>query len=289
LSLTPVANREVIFAGSKTFSVASLFFNSKQRQGAWALYRWCRFVDDEIDNCASLDLLPQKLKEVQVKTREAFASEADPGTQTSAYSALAGAAQEFNLSQAQALDLVRGLEWDTHKNRVQNQSELVEYCYCVAGAVGLLMSSVMGVKNPKATAPAKALGEAMQMTNIARDIQEDLNRGRIYIPLTWMQEAGVTPDQFAQNIHAQIPLVQRLLDLADLSYERGFAGLCFLPFRAALAVASAGLIYQRIGHQIQKNPEYYLVNRSVVPLSQKLFLMSKALYLVLLSRRSYAP
>ena len=282
------ANREVIFAGSKTFSLASLFFSPKQRQGAWALYRWCRFVDDEIDNCQTLSLLPKKLSEVQFKTRWAFESTSNLNIQDGPYIALSEAAKDFHLNPAHALDLVRGLEWDTHKNRIQDQAELIEYCYCVAGAVGLLMSSVMGVTNPKAAAPAKALGEAMQMTNIARDVQEDLMRERIYIPLTWMSESAITPEEFATQATAQIPMVLRLLNLADSAYQRGFAGLCFLPFRAALAVASAGLIYQKIGHQIRANPEYYLKHRSVVPLSYKFLLVLKALYMVTLSRRKNA-
>ena len=283
-SLAP-SEREIIFKGSKTFSAASLLFKEPQREGAWSLYSWCRFVDDEIDQCEEKKEVLQKLYEVKEKTHLAFAGAAH----WAPYFALQKTAIKFQLQETQALDLVRGLEWDATQTRIQNWEELKDYCYCVAGTVGLMMSAIMGVKNDEAHEPALKLGEAMQLTNIARDIHEDLNLGRIYIPQTWLQEFGVTESDFKAEPRSRIPLMLKLLETAEGSYKAGLSGLRYLPFRAAWAVGSAGLIYREIGRQIKRSPTTYLTKRSVVPLPKKLFLILSALILTLKSRGSHAP
>ena len=283
-----LTEKDVIFAGSKTFSLASLFFSKKQKLGAWSLYRWCRFVDDEIDNCPDSSLLSDRLSQVRKQTQAAFAGKSVQG---SAYTALSHVAFEFGINSEYAEDLIRGLEWDTQETRIRNEEELKDYCYCVAGTVGMMMTRVMGVQEPRAPQAARSLGQAMQMTNIARDVQEDLERNRIYIPLTWLNETELSETQFMNDPTSRIPVVLRLLNCAEESYQEGLAGLCYLPFRAALAVASAALIYRQIGRRIQRSPEIFLTKRCFVPFWQKIFLVLAAHILVvrLQLRRSHAP
>jgi phytoene synthase len=126
------------------------------------------------------------------------------------------------------------------------------------------MSHVMGVNHSGALSQAEAMGSAMQMTNIARDIREDWMRGRVYLPRTWFEEmkvdASILKDP-AQS-HVSFALVRRLLAVADRRYQWGREGTLFLAPRAAVSIAVASYVYQGIGRKILRiGPE--AINRRV--------------------------
>jgi 15-cis-phytoene synthase len=147
------------------------------------------------------------------------------------------------------LELIEGMAMDVRGTRYTTLKELLLYCYRVAGTVGLMMSPVMGLRDQKALRHAADLGIAMQLTNIARDITEDAAMGRIYLPLTCLQEAGIHPEAIAAPEHREklAVLTLRLLREAERYYRSGDAGLWYLSFRSACAVAAARHVYVKIG------------------------------------------
>lgn len=276
----PNSGRSEIFKGSKSFSLASLFFNRRQKHGAWALYRWCRHVDDEIDLAAPQEILT-RLQTVRTETAAAFA-QSHPIS--GVYQSLHWAVQNFSIQESHAQELIAGLEWDSRGARIENEDELLQYCYYVAGTVGLMMCKIMGVKNPVAFPHAEALGKAMQLTNIARDLNEDLQRHRVYIPIIWLAQKNISLDEFKSNPEIRAIFALKLIKLAEKYYAIGFAGVRYLPFRAALAVSSAAYIYRSIGMQILKDPVYYQTHRAVVPLYKKLFWIARGFLFTIKSR-----
>ena len=118
--------------------------------------------------------------------------------------AFADVVARFAIPEAIPEALIEGLEWDAEGRRYETLSDLYGYCARVAGTVGVMMTLVMGQRSPDIVARACDLGCAMQLTNIARDIGEDARAGRLYLPLSWMREAGLDPDEWLaeSEIHA---------------------------------------------------------------------------------------
>jgi len=275
--------RAAIFQGSKSFSLSSLLFRAGERQGAWSLYNWCRYVDDQIDLAQSAEEANQKVHQVVRQTTLAFQ---DWTEAEGPYRSLGWAAENYHFDETHALELIQGLRLDSIGPNLGTEADLLHYCYCVAGTVGLMMCSVMGVTDPASRQHAIALGQAMQLTNIARDLQEDWDRGRCYIPNSWLLEAGLSRQDFGEFPYLRLPLQKKLLTLAETHYRFGLMGLPYLPWRARLAVASAGLIYRAIGRKIQTEPLRYLRSRAYVPLFEKIYWFCKALSLAWLAGKT---
>lgn len=254
-----------IAKGSKSFSFASLIFSERQREASWQLYAWCRRSDDAIDDSPTHEQAFRALEDLKLRTRSAFRG--DLATEHP-WVGLREIAKRYSLPETAAMDMLRGFEMDlgilessgvpveaaTTKIKVQMNTwdDLLDYCYCVAGTVGLLMCPIMGVKNPDAGRSAVAMGSAMQLTNIARDIKEDFERGRIYLPLEELRARGLHQDELLdpKNRMAVFAIVRQMLERAEDMYTLGEQGLRYLPFRAAWAVQVAASIYRDIGRKV---------------------------------------
>jgi phytoene synthase len=174
-----------------------------------------------------------------------------------------------------AFELLAGMRMDVEGTRYASLEELKVYCYRVAGVVGLMMARVMGARDPRALLHARDLGEAMQLTNIARDVAEDERLGRVYLPQNWLTEYG------------RVATVDRLLTEAERGYVSGLQGLPYLPLRAAWAVASAAFIYRDIGQIVRArlgDTDPWL-KRAVVPFRRKLWGVLRGALAVWRSRR----
>lgn len=165
---------------------------------------------------------------------------------------------------------------DVDGAKIQDEEQLLDYCYCVAGTVGLMMCYVMGVKSEQAYSHALSMGQAMQLTNIARDVAEDLNINRIYFPRTWLKEFNLGEENFKDHKQQWPQLVERLLSKADQAYENGFAGLRYLNFRAALAVIIAGFVYRDIGSKIRRSIPRSFEKRIYTTTFEKILLLVRA-------------
>ncbi|MBH72764.1 MAG: phytoene synthase [Rhodospirillaceae bacterium] len=151
--------------------------------------------------------------------------------------------------------LLLGVRSDTQPVAISNEKELLQYCYQVAGTVGLMMCNVLKVEDPRALAHAIDLGIAMQLTNIARDVSDDAKIERRYLPATWVNSCK--PAEILSPSKEQVILIQtaveRLLVLAEKYYASGFIGLPFLSFRVRFVVLVAGRVYRRIGAKVRKS------------------------------------
>jgi len=249
VSAALAACREIIRQGSKSFSLAARLFDAATREGAFFLYGWCRYCDDQVDRMGqneSASEMERRLASLKDRTAAAFSSapQSEP-----VFIALQSIVRRYGIPAHYAMELIEGMAMDVRGTRYASFQDLLLYCYRVAGTVGLMMSHVMGVRDERALKHAADLGIAMQLTNIARDIVEDAGMGRIYLPLAWLSEAQIEPDEIAvpKNREKLAVVTRRLLQEAERFYRSGDEGLWHLSFRSACAVAAARQVYSEIG------------------------------------------
>jgi phytoene synthase len=176
------------------------------------------------------------------------------------------------------------MEMDVRGVRYQSSEELLLYCYRVASTVGLMMCHVMGVRDRAALRPAAHLGLAMQLTNICRDVAEDWQRGRLYLPEELLRRHGA--GGLAAELGGPLPdgavpacraVMIELLELAERYYASSDRGLEYLSLRCALGVNAARRIYSAIGAEVARNDWDPRAPRAVVPRSKKLWACARAL------------
>jgi len=186
------------------------------------------------------------------------------------------------LEQCWVEDLIEGVLSDLGEVCLQTQEELICYAYRVAGTVGLMMAQVLGCRDPHALAFATDLGIAMQLTNIARDVHEDAQRGRLYIPQQWLGEAPVSAVQLVEGNQEARQVaetaVERLLDLAELYYRSGYQGMRYLPMRVRLGILTARALYRAIGDEIYPEPRIIWERRARVSMARKCRLTITSLF-----------
>ena len=269
----PAACQALMRGGSRTFFAASLLLPARVRAPACALYAFCRLADDAVDDGAqpleALAALRARLDALYAGRPQAI--EADL--------ALAGVVHRFAIPRTLLDALLEGFVWDLQGRRYETLDELYAYAARVAGTVGAMMALVMDTRDPHAVARACDLGVAMQLTNIARDVGEDARRGRLYLPLAWLREAGIEPQAWlAQPRHdaALATVVQRLLAAADSLYARAEHGIAALPRDCRAAILAARLAYAEIGHQLAREGLDAVSRRTVVTGRRKLALVAQA-------------
>jgi len=242
--------RRAIKGGSLSFHAASKLLPRPVRDPALALYAFCRLADDAVDeNLAKADAvltLRDRLDAVYAgRPRNAPADRA-----------FAAVVEDFDMPRTLPEALLEGLAWDAVGRRYRTLSELLDYSARVASAVGAMMAVLMRVRDADVLARACDLGLAMQLTNIARDVGEDARARRLYLPLDWIEAAGLTPETFFVD---PLPspevrdMVRRLLLQADQYYYRAEAGVAHLPLQCRPGIYAARHIYAGIGGAIRRN------------------------------------
>jgi len=244
------ACRVAIRHGSKSFHSASKLLPAHVRDPALALYAFCRLADDAVDLVEEKSAAVLRLKD---RLDAAYAGQPKDTAADRAFSAMV-----LDTAMPRALPdaLIDGFAWDAMGRRYDTLEEVRAYSARVASAVGAMMTVLMGVRDADALARACDLGVAMQLTNIARDVGEDAREGRLYLPMTWMREAGLDPDAFLADPRPSRPLGQviyRLLAEARRLYFRSEPGIAALPVNCRPAIFAARLIYAAIGDQIRAN------------------------------------
>lgn len=242
--------RAVIRTGSLSFHTASKLLPASVRDPALALYAFCRLADDEVDEG---DHKARAVLNLRDRLDEAYAGRPRNAPEDRAFTAIVEA---FDMPRALPEALLEGLAWDASERRYQTLSGVTDYSARVASAVGAMMCVLMRVRDADALARACDLGVAMQLTNIARDVGEDARAGRLYLPLDWIEEAGLTPDAFMMQATATPQtqrMVRRLLAEARRLYIRSEAGISALPVQARSGIYAARYVYAGIGGQIRRN------------------------------------
>ena len=272
-----------IRTGSKSFAMASRLFEPATRDLVWDLYAWCRHCDDVVDGQTlghERVAVPDRnvrLASLHAGTDAAFAGTApadDP------FGALARVVTATGLPRRLADDHLAGFAMDTDGRTYATVDDTLDYCYHVAGVVGLMMAWVMGVRDPQVLSRASDLGLAFQLSNIARDVGDDLAHGRLYLPADWLREAGVmlTPGAplGAPAAAAVAPVVARVLAEAERYYDAAWYGIPHLPGRSAWAVATARRVYRDIGRAVAARGADAWTSRTVIGTPTKLARLAQA-------------
>jgi phytoene synthase len=179
--------------------------------------------------------------------------------------------KEYQIPLKYPLELLKGVTMDIINNRYKNYHDLYNFCYRVAGIVGLMMTHILGYRTKEAFLYAEKLGVAMQLTNILRDIQEDMKINRIYIPQEEIKEFYVHEDDFFQE--KVTPNFRRLIKFqvqrAHRYYEEADRGIPMLSKESQFAIYSASKIYRNILKKIEKHDYNPFLGRMYVPKIQK--------------------
>lgn len=267
----------VIKAGSKSFAAAARLFDEETRASAYLLYAWCRHCDDVIDgqelgaagSATAGDAAAQELKKLYALTRSALDN---VPMQDPVFEAFRHVAAKHAIPPQHPIELLDGFAMDVNERRYETINDTLAYCYHVAGVVGVMMAWIMGVRDDETLDRASDLGIAFQLTNIARDIAEDARVGRVYLPREWLHGADVPADEILEPMHhaALFEVARRLLRLADGYYESSLAGIARLPLRSRWAVATARIVYRRIGRERVRLGSEAITRRVVTSKAQKL-------------------
>jgi phytoene synthase len=267
------ACREILRGGSRTFFAASHVLPRRVAEPATALYAFCRFADDAIDlqggKAAALARLHERID-------RAYAGRPFPTAPDRAFAAVV---DRFAIPRELPEALLEGLAWDSQGRRYEDFSALQDYAVRVAGAVGSMMSIIMGARTPTVLARACDLGVAMQLTNIARDVGEDARLGRLYLPLQWVRAAGIDPEAWLARPFFSKALggvVLRLLREADILYARSRAGISGLPLACRPGIHAARLLYAEIGREIERYGGDSVSRRAVVSPRRKALLLAQS-------------
>lgn len=256
--------------GSKTFYFATRFFTREVAEAAYAVYWFCRTTDDLVDEAVT----PPDLD----GWRRRLACALDGCTTgEEVLDTFASTARRFSIPAQYAFELIDGVEMDLVKSEYANFDELRLYCYRVAATVGLMMMHVVGFDGAP-HAEAIHMGVAMQLTNILRDVGEDLSRGRLYLPLDELARFGVSRADLAagRRTDAFRRLMEFQIARARREYELGRAGLPFLHSRGRFAVDLASRIYARILHRIEASDYDVFARRAVVSRREKYWITAQA-------------
>ena len=270
----------------KSFYWASRFLGYRMCANATTLYAFCRALDDMADG--EVKDGPERLSQMQEKLKNKI-NISDP-----LLDEFLPFSKRMKLPEKALNDLIDGLLMDQTDVQIQNEAELIQYSYHVAGTVGWMMCPVLEYKDKKAFAFALDLGIAMQLTNIARDVYEDACMGRRYLPADWVNEISASKiieaarNPNSKNTKVVKCAIIKLLDLADLYYQSGVKGLVYLPWKAHLAIGIAAYVYRRIGLQIRANQVNWQNGRTITSNFAKLRSSCAALTL-LFSRLRKSP
>jgi 15-cis-phytoene synthase len=244
---------------SKSFHFSSAFLSAGKRRAIRAFYAFCRVTDDMIDSPTPCSV--EEFSAWRLASRRSADSQTHP-----VLMAWTHVREKYGVPQQYIEELIDGCEMDRTISRYDTWESLTRYCYCVASTVGLVSMHIIGLTPGADACAAKDLaidlGIALQLTNILRDVGEDLGRGRIYLPREDLArfDLGET-DLESGAVDARFrTLMQFEIARAKALYERGLPGIAHLNPDGRLAVGAAGMLYRQILGAIEHN-EYDVFTR----------------------------
>ncbi len=258
---------EVIHRCSRSFSLASRFLPANLRAQVIALYAWCRCVDDAVDQAGDDTEAARTLAVLEADLYRAVTGLA---VQHPASAWIQPLLASGSIEIQHARELIEGMRMDLNHDRVETDADLEQYCYHAAGTVGLMMTRLMGVCDRAADRHAIALGLAMQLTNIARDVREDAEHGRSYLPGI---AQPLTTDPAAVKAS-----VAGILATAERHYCTAEDGLKYLPWNCRPAIRVALSVYREIGREIQRQDYAVLNGRTTIRRSRLFHVAILALF-----------
>ena len=256
--------RQITAEYAKTFYLGTLLMPKEKSKAIWAIYAWCRLTDELVDGAKAKYTTKETLATWENQLESIFAGYPLDDTDV----ALVDTIQKYPMGIQPFRDMIAGQRMDLIQNRYQTFEELKLYCYRVAGTVGLMSNAVLGIGADSNGVPwekekpiyvptdeAIALGMAMQLTNILRDVGEDIQRDRIYLPLDDLHAfdyteadliAGVIDDRWREIMKFQIKRAREY-------YKQAENGIRYLIRDSRLPVWASLMLYQSILNEIEAN------------------------------------
>lgn len=250
------------------FYFASHFLPREKQNATYSIYAICRISDDAVD--APTKKPQESLAKVRARIDAAYRSNTDTDGLLLLFKETI---QRYAIPQHYFDELLSGMEMDLTKARYETFEELYDYCYKVAGVVGLIMLKILGHDNNDAETHAIELGIAMQLTNMLRDIKEDFQRGRIYLPQKEMERFSVTRDTITHEVvdHNFIELMKFQMRRAREFYQKSTVGIARIhDSRSRLVVHLMKNIYAAILDAIEQNHYDVFSQRASVSFPKKL-------------------
>ncbi|OMO59822.1 Terpenoid synthase [Corchorus capsularis] len=265
---------EVCAEYAKTFYLGTMLMTPERRRAIWAIYVWCRRTDELVDGPNASHITPTALDRWEARLEDLFRGR--PFDMLDA--ALSDTVFKFPIDIQPFKDMIEGMRMDLKKSRYKNFDELYLYCYYVAGTVGLMSVPVMGIA-PESQATtesvynaALALGIANQLTNILRDVGEDAQRGRIYLPQEELAQAGLSEeDIFAGKVTDKWRnFMKQQIKRARMFFDQAEKGVAELSASSRWPVWASLLLYRQILDEIEANDYNNFTKRAYVSKAKKL-------------------
>ncbi len=280
--------RQVTADFAKSFYLSTKLMPVQKRRAIWAIYVWCRRTDELVDGADSANTTNATLDEWESQLEDLFAGKPQDDFDV----ALVDTLERYDLDIQPFRDMIEGQRMDLYRNRYETYEDLELYCYRVAGTVGLMSTTIMGIDESSRNAPwnrskapylpvkeAIALGIANQLTNILRDVGEDRHRGRIYLPMEDLARFnysekdlmnGVVDDRWRALMKFQIDRARKVFVEAD-------RGISYLNEDARWPVWAASMTYSWILGAIERNDYDVFSKRAYVSTRRKLSALPIAL------------
>ncbi len=258
--------KQVLKKYGSSFYWASQFLGKILSQKVARLYKFCRYVDNLADsNNPNRELLLNNIKDHLVNK--------DQKNQPEVVKEFLDLVSECSIPVHAAEELMEGMLSDQGSVRIADEKELLRYCHAVAGTVGVMVQSILNCSERQSVYFAVDLGVAMQLTNIARDVLEDAQIGRRYIPSTWLDNE---PERIAQKNLSDKEAISnataKLFSLAEKYYESASKGIYYIPMRSRIAIAIALKLYRQIGVKLVQNGTQWWKGRTIVSNKKKMLL-----------------
>jgi len=287
----PAEWRAYLGRNSRSFAFASRFFPKAEGERVARVYAFCRVTDDLVDrpegnDAAALEAVLDEWVGLAERAYGGGATGIDLLDRAMGEMASAGVPFIY------AAELVEGMRMDLRRETYGSLAELRAYTYRVASVVGCWLTELFGVHDAPTLARAAAMGHAMQLTNILRDVGEDLRGGRLYLPADAMRRHGVTGEGLRAAMEGTRPmdagyraLVEELMGVAEADYRAAFAALPRLPafFQRPAAVASH--VYRGIHDALRRQEHDNLRRRAYTSPAEKGVLAVRALWELRAARR----
>lgn len=274
--------RDITRKHAKTFYMATRFLPYEKQRSIFAVYGLCRYLDDLVDeaedlvhnNSISKTEILEKLEAFRFKLVNTYRGVESSNPILFAFSDVLN---RFHISLELPLMLLDGVRMDLVKDRYENFDELYEYSYKVASVVGLMTSEIFGYDNPKALDYAVDLGIAMQLTNILRDVGEDLERDRIYLPKTDLERFNISESELMDQQMSEkfVEMMKFQINRAREYYVSADQGIDMLHKDSRLPVMLARENYSRILSKIEENNYQVFDQRAYLNSTEKFTILPK--------------